>query len=258
MTLFSDNIRYLRTQKGLSQQSFAEGLKITRGRYVKYEDGTTEPPFDILQKIARQHNLSIDLLLSVDVRKIAVDQLLKLDDNRLLLPITVDEKGKSFIEVVPHKARAGYTIGYSDPQYIEDLPQIRLPFVGAGKHRAFPIVNDSMPPHNDTAFIVGKYVENLGEVRTGKTYIIVTASDGIVYKRLSERKAKTITVSSDNPKYQPYDIKLSDILELWEFACSLNTEEALISKSSPETLEEIVREMYLDIQGLKNKVGLSS
>jgi hypothetical protein len=30
---------------------------------------------------------------------------------------------------------------------------------------------------------VGKYVENLADLKTDKTYVFITANDGIVYKR---------------------------------------------------------------------------
>ena len=50
MSLFSDNIRTLRVRNKISQEKLAEQLKITRGRYVKYEDGTSEAPYDILKK----------------------------------------------------------------------------------------------------------------------------------------------------------------------------------------------------------------
>lgn len=253
MSLFSDNIRYLRSQKRISQESVAAALKITRGRYVKYEDGTTEPPYDILQRISHYHHLSIDLLLSVDVRKVSVENLLKLDDNRILLPIMMDKQGNNLIEVVPLKAKAGYIRGFGDPTFIQDLPQIALPFLGAGKHRAFPIEGDSMPPHDDTAFIVGKYVENLSDVRKGKTYIFVLPDD-IVYKRLGEKKTKSLLVKSDNTYYDPYDIKLSDILEIWEFACSLNTKEATAALKS-ETLEDIVKELRNDMRLVKKKLN---
>ncbi len=58
----------------------------------------------------------------------------------------------------------------------------------------FPSSTIPMPPHNDTSFIVGKYVESLGYIWKGVTYIIVTAHDGIVYKRLAEKKKTLITV----------------------------------------------------------------
>jgi transcriptional regulator with XRE-family HTH domain len=164
MSLFSDNIRALRAKEKISQEKLAEQLQITRGRYVKYEDGTSEAPYEILKKIALYFHISIDLLLSVDVRKIAIQDLLKLENNRLLLPIQIDTNGENIIEIVTEKAKAGYLSGFADPEYIESLQQISLPFLGSGKHRGFPVEGDSMPPHEEGSIIVGRYVEKLGEV----------------------------------------------------------------------------------------------
>lgn len=69
MSFLSENIRYLRSKLGYSQQKVADDLIITRGRYAKYEDGATEPPIEILVKISRYYHVSIDLLVSVDLRK---------------------------------------------------------------------------------------------------------------------------------------------------------------------------------------------
>lgn len=257
MSLFSDNIRYLRSQKRISQEKLAGELKITRGSYVKYENGATEPPFEILQRIAHYHHLSIDLLLSVDVRKVSVENLLKLDDNRILLPIMMDKQGNNLIEIVPLKAKAGYIKGFGDPIFVQDLPQIALPFLGAGKHRAFPIEGDSMPPHDDAAFIVGKYIESLSDVRKGKTYVFVLPDD-IVYKRVGEKKAKSFVFKSDNTDYQSYEVRLSEILEIWEFACSLNMKEATVLNNKPESLEDIVKKMYKDVRDMKEKLDFSA
>jgi hypothetical protein len=74
---------------------------LLQGRYVKYEDGTSEAPYEILKKIAQYYQISIDL--SVDVRKVEVGDLLKLENNRLILPIQVDQMGENRIEVVTQK-----------------------------------------------------------------------------------------------------------------------------------------------------------
>ena len=174
MSLFSDNIRALRVKHKISQEKLAGNLSITRGRYVKYEDGTSEAPYDILKKIALFFHTSIDLLLSVDIRKINIENLIKLEGNRLILPIQVDNFGENYIEIVSQRAKAGYLNGYADPEYIESLQQVSLPFLGPGKHRGFPVEGDSMPPHEDGSIIIGRYVERLGEVMDGKTYILIT------------------------------------------------------------------------------------
>ena len=44
-----------------------------------------------------------------------------------------------------------------------------------------------MPPHQDGDIVIGRYVEQLGEVLSGKTYIVITRNEGIVYKRLDKQ-----------------------------------------------------------------------
>jgi len=253
MSLFSDNIKYLRGKKTLTQQGVADDLAITRARLLKYEDGTSQPPIELLKKISNFYHVSIDILVSVDLRKISVDDLLQLDDNRILLPITVDRQGDNFIEIIPHKARAGYMSGYSDPEFIENLQQISLPFLRNGKFRAFPVGGDSMPPHKEGSFIVGKYVEKLGDVMDGKTYILLTRNDGIVYKRLN-KNGKNLTLQSDNSIYKPYEVKASDILEIWEYACSIATKEFLPDDIGVENVKDMLREMRNDIVEMKARL----
>lgn len=251
MSLFSDNIRTLRVKQKISQEKLAENLGITRGRYVKYEDGTSEAPYEILKKIAQHYHISIDLLLSVDIRKISVDDLLKLEDNRLVLPIQVDQQGENFIEVVTQKVKAGYLNGYADPEYIENLQQISLPFLGPGKHRGFPVEGDSMPPHEDGSIIIGRYVERLGEVQDGKTYILITKNEGMVYKRLNKNKKNALVLESDNSFYPQYEVKVSDIIEIWEYSCSIGRTDKKQELSEIEIMKELLLEVKREVIELK-------
>ncbi|PZR20162.1 MAG: XRE family transcriptional regulator [Flavobacterium psychrophilum] len=251
MSLFSDNIRYLRLQKKVSQEKLAEELLITRARYVKYESGASEAPYDILKRIAHYYHYSIDLLLSVDIRKVDTAGLIRLEDNRILLPITIDTTGENTIEIIPQKAKAGYLNGYSDPEFIEGLQQISLPFLKNGKFRAFPVTGDSMPPHRDGSFIIGKYVENLGEVRDGKTYILLTKDEGIVYKRLNRNGKNNLMLISDNTFYEPYSVKVSDVLEVWEYACSIATTEFEPDTMDAQSIREHLIGLREEIKALK-------
>ena len=252
MSLFSDNIRFLRLQKKFSQEKLAEELLITRARYVKYESGTSEAPYDILKRIAYYYHYSVDILLSVDIRKVDINGLIRLDDNRILLPITVDKEGENSIEIIPQKAKAGYLTGYSDPEFIEGLQQISLPFLRNGKFRAFPVSGDSMPPHGDGSFIIGKYIESLGEVRDGKTYILLTKDEGIVYKRLNKNGKNSLVLSSDNTFYEPYSVKISDVLEIWEYACSIATKESEPDDVQPQSIRDMFYSLRNDIKALNH------
>jgi transcriptional regulator with XRE-family HTH domain len=253
MSLFSDNIRSLRLNKKISQEKLAESLLITRGRYVKYEDGTSEAPYEILKKIAHYYHISIDLLLSVDVRKIPMGDLLQLENNRLVLPITVNKEGENLIEVVTQKVKAGYLNGYADPEYIESLQHISLPFLGNGKYRGFPIEGDSMPPHEDGSIVVGRFIEKLGDVKDGRTYILITKNEGMVYKRLNKNKKNTLIVASDNRFYPNYEVKVSDIIEIWEYECNIGRND-----SKPDNLEmvsvmDVLLELKREIVELKER-----
>ncbi|WP_234110556.1 MULTISPECIES: XRE family transcriptional regulator [Chryseobacterium] len=253
MSVFSDNIRVLRTRRNLSQQKLADDLIITRSRYVKYEDGTSEPPIELLMRISKYFNLSIDLLVSVDIRKYPVDDMLQIAENRILLPVVVDSKGENKIEIIPEKASMGYLNGYNDPEYIESLQTVSLPFLRNGKFRAFPAGGDSMPPYKDGTFIVGEYVENIADLKTDKTYIFITINDGIVYKRFQFHEGNFICVKSDNSFYEPLKIPLTEIREIWEFACSISTKEYEPDEFEQKNLRELFLELKSEIAGLKKK-----
>ena len=254
MSLLSENLKYLRAQKKHSQQRLADELVIGRGRYAKYEDSKSEPPLDILLLISHYFHVSIDLLISVDLRKVPMGELLKLEDNRILLPITVDRNGENFIEIIAHKAKAGYLNSYSDPEFIESLQHISLPFVKNGKFRAFPVEGDSMPPHTDGSFIVAKYIENLAEVTDDKTYVVITQSEGIVYKRVKKNGKNALVLHSDNSFYKPYEISGSEIIEIWEYACSFATSEFEPDDLGIENIRDILQGLRKDIAVLKKNV----
>ncbi|MDO7742329.1 MAG: helix-turn-helix domain-containing protein [Pedobacter sp.] len=74
----------MRAQKKCAQQQVANDLIISRGRYSKYEDGKSEPPLEILKRISGYYHVSIDLMVSVDLRQIHVQDLMALEENRIL------------------------------------------------------------------------------------------------------------------------------------------------------------------------------
>lgn len=258
MSKLSDNLRFLRARKQLSQQKVADLLMITRVRYAKYEDGTSEPPIEILMRISKYFSVSIDLLVAVDLRKYPLEEMLNLPDNRILVPITVDSSGNNQIEIIPQKASMGYLNGYADPEYIENLQTISLPFLRNGKYRAFPVQGDSMPPYKDGAYIVGKYIEDLSELKTDKTYIFITVNDGITYKRFQFHEADGICVKADNNFYEPYKIPLTEIKELWEFACSISTQEYEPEEFAQLSIQNLFVEIKDDIRKMNVQNDLKS
>jgi transcriptional regulator with XRE-family HTH domain len=252
MSTFSDNLRYLRVKSNMTQQNIADALLIPRERYAKYE-GTTDPPLDCLQKISRYYHVSIDLLLSFDIRRVPYEDLIHLEDNRILLPITVDQDGENKIELVPAKAQAGYLAGYSDPEFIEALQHISLPFLRNGKYRAFPVTGDSMPPHKEGSFVVGEYIERLSDVVDGKTYILVTKTNGIVYKRLNKNGKNSLVANSDNTIYESYEVKASEVVEIWRYACSIATQEFEQDDLGVLSVKDVLQGIRQDFSALRTE-----
>ncbi|WP_428985369.1 helix-turn-helix domain-containing protein [Sphingobacterium oryzagri] len=69
MLYWVENIKHLRSRKGLSQKSLADALGITRARYSKYEYGLAEPPIELLLRMSAYFGVSVDDLLSSDVTR---------------------------------------------------------------------------------------------------------------------------------------------------------------------------------------------
>ena len=155
MKIVSKNIKHLRTLKNFSQEGLAEELKVTRSRIGSYEENRSSPTLDFLIDFSNYFKIPIDILLKNDLTKTKDVSFIEVGEKRVLFPIIVDEHNENLIEVVSTKASAGYLLGYDDPEYIEQLEKIKLPFLPTGKHRAFPIKGDSMLPMKDNSYVVG-------------------------------------------------------------------------------------------------------
>lgn len=63
--MFKDNLKKLRKSKGITQDTIAQQLNISRPTYTRYETGEREPDYQMLKQIALFFNVSIDYLLDV-------------------------------------------------------------------------------------------------------------------------------------------------------------------------------------------------
>jgi transcriptional regulator with XRE-family HTH domain len=243
MKKISKNIAHLRKIKGVSQEHMASDLDITRSRLSSWEEHRADPPIEMLIKLSEYFNVSVDSLIKIDLTKVNdLRDLLQIGGNRILFPVMVDKDGNDLVELVPVKASAGYLQGYSDENYIENLPRISLPYALNGKYRGFPIIGDSMPPLESGAYVIGQFVENIRDIKDGKTYIILTQNDGLVYKRLYNKLDidNHIHLHSDNKAYLPYQIKPEEIFEIWSFVCSIN--------ASDKQITDLIYDALLNIQ----------
>lgn len=250
------NLRHLRNLKGLSQEQFAEDLGWTRSVVGSYEEGRSEPSIEKLIELSAYFNIPIDILVKNDLRASQNTSFIEVGNKRVLFPITVNEANEDLIEIIPAQASAGYLKGYADPEYIEELQKIKLPFLPTGTHRAFPIKGDSMLPVKDGSFVVAKFIEAFEEVKDGRTYIVLTKEDGLVYKRVYNRikDRKSLLLYSDNKVYAPYEVKIDDVLELWEFTCCINTQEYDKDELKLSSILNMFQELKVELKAIEKTV----
>jgi transcriptional regulator with XRE-family HTH domain len=189
--IINQNIRFLREQAEWTQKELAAKLSIKVPAIGAYEEFRATPPIPIIIKIADLFNVDMDSLLrqNLNIPKSSSGKLSLKKNNFLrgqdILSITVDRDNKENVELVTQKASAGYLNGYADPEFVKELPKISLPTLTKNAtHRAFEIKGDSMLPVKPGDIIIGKYVENIEKIKDGKTYVVVSGTEGIVYKRV--------------------------------------------------------------------------
>ncbi len=245
------NMKYLRKLRGWTQEEFANKLGIKRSLIGAYEEERAEPRTDVLEIVSDIFKVSLDELLLHDLSESkGVNYLAK---RRQLKMMSAD---RNVIHFVPVKAAAGYLAGYADSEFIDELNTFTLPMLTGGTYRAFEIIGDSMIPVPSGSIIVGEKTETLDDVKSNTACIVVTKSEGIVYKRVvkSNKNKNKVTLVSDNPAYQPYQVNAADILEMWQA-------QATISKVTQQqrwdvdSLVNLVSNLQDQVSSLKKKLN---
>ncbi len=69
MTILSQNLKTIRKNLGNTQMNLANELNIGFRTYVRYEAGERDAPISIMIKLAKLGNMSLDRLLTTEVKK---------------------------------------------------------------------------------------------------------------------------------------------------------------------------------------------
>lgn len=252
MNKLAQNIKYLRKKIKTSQGDLADELGIARTTMGDYERGKTEPNLEMLVKLSAKFEVDIHELIVSDLSHNELEVVRQ--DNLRVLAISVDQDNKENIELVDTKAEAGYLDSYTDPEYIRDLPKISFPNIPSGTFRGFEIRGDSMLPMESGSIVLCSYVENIEQIKDGKTYIIVSQEQGLVYKRVLNKKEESkLILRSDNESYLPYEIDYENVSEVWQYYAHLSFSD------TKATFNYILEEKLADIQKkvteIRNKVG---
>lgn len=249
MSFAGKNLKYLRKLRGWTQEDFATKIKIKRSLLGAYEEERAEPRLDVLELVSDIFKVSLDELFLKDLGETKGNYMAKRRAQKLA-------SAPMAIQFVPIKAAAGYLAGYADPEFIDELNTFTLPMLAPGQYRAFEIIGDSMLPTPSGSVIVGEKVEDLDGLKNSNTYIVVSRQEGIVYKRVmkSPKSKQKLTLVSDNPVYQPYQVDANDIVEVWQ-AQMVITRANQQQRWDVNQLASIVTNLQEQVSTLKKKMN---
>ncbi len=101
---FSEALRKIRTEKGLSQQALADKMFVTRPTIARWESGIRLPDAVMISRLAKVLDTNIDLLITAAKRDESPNVIM-VDDRKLILtgglPVLA--------EVMPHATVTGFT-----------------------------------------------------------------------------------------------------------------------------------------------------
>ena len=113
-----------------------------------------------------------------------------------------------------------------------------------------------MLPIPDSSWVTGEFLQDWMEVISGKAYVIFTLDDGIVFK-IVENNIRThgkLILYSLNPVYEPYEVHISEIKEIWKFVNYISNE--IPDPVLPEKqLARAVAGMKHDLERIKARLG---
>lgn len=225
----SSNIKFLRKRKNMSQEEIAIALDSKRSVLNSYENNIASPPIEMAMRISDYFKISLDTLLRIDLTRLPEYKVSELERGLedyikgkylRIIATTVNSDNRDNIEMVSEKASAGYLAGYTDSQFIAELPNFNLPFLDhRKKYRSFQISGDSMLPIQDKTYVTCEYVEDWSSLKDGLCYVVLTKEDGIVFKRVYNdiAKSKKLVLVSNNPLYKPYEVNIEEVLEIWKY-----------------------------------------
>ncbi len=262
---FSSNIKFLRKRRGRTQDEVAFSLNLIRSTLGGYENNVAKPGIDVLLAFSTYFKIAVDTLIKVDLTTLPESQLVQLErgydvyvkgSNLRILATTVDSEDNENVELVSEKAKAGYTSGFADPEYIKVLPTFKLPFLSKErKYRTFQISGDSMLPIPDKSWVTGEYVENWQYIKDGQPYIVLTLDDGIVFKVVEnkiEQEGKLV-LHSLNTLYEPYEIQIADVKEVWKFVNYISSEMPERNIEKDDLVQEI-KSLRQEVKAIQTKL----
>ena len=183
-----EQLRILRKRDGWTQAEVAARLGVDRSTYAKYENGQSEPNFEMLQKLADLFRSSADFLIG------GTDQ--------------PSSKSGSWVPVLGDVA-AGIPI--EAVENIVDYEEIDTAMASTGKYYGLRIKGSSMEPRIREGDVV--IVRQQEDADTGDTAVVLVNGESATVKRIKKEPDGGLWLLPNNPAYDPQHYSPAEVAE---------------------------------------------
>ena len=200
-------IRELRLRLDLPQKVFARYLAVSQSTLSQIENGYYSPSYGSIARLAEKVPFDCNWLIRGTGEPFPEGG----DAGR-------PHVNGSGIPAVSERALAGYSANHRDESWAMALPRFTVPgYTRDGDFRIFQALGESMEPTLlDQDFLVTERVASPPDSFVGQVVICVLEEE-IIVKRLAgyAQASRTLTVSSDNPRFRTVELTLESVRELW-------------------------------------------
>ena len=144
---------------------------------------------------------------------------------------------------------AEYSQRHRQPDYMAQLPTLRLPTLPVGHFRAFEADSDFPFPG---ALLVGQFVKNWYDIADGRLFVLLVHQQGVVCRRVfNQVKVKgTLLLTTDKPNLPSREVPLKDVLEVWEIKAFFSQQ---IPDPTPnlDRMRQLVEELRFEVERMK-------
>jgi len=194
MSYLAKNIKYIRKLRSISSAVLSEELGIPRTTLSGYENGHTEPPVSVAQRISELFNIPLEWLLHKDLS--ALGALPQAPDEVEPVVLAPEGGGIAIYNLPVSAGLAGLAdIGFSEK------PVGYIPYMSftKGAEAAFPVLGFSMEPTvKNGDIIIVKQWHSLDVLDTESIYMLIAAGERMI-KRIEPSAVEThIVCRSDN------------------------------------------------------------
>ncbi len=161
-------------------------------------------------------------------------------------PATLSPDQPGVVPLLMQYQFAEYSQRHRQPDYMAQLPTLRLPTLPVGHFRAFEADSDFPFPG---ALLVGQFVKNWYDIADGRLFVLLVHQQGVVCRRVfNQVKVKgTLLLTTDKPNLPSREVPLKDVLEVWEI-------KAFFSQQLPEAapnldrMRQLVEELRFEVE----------